>query len=497
VSVSNPLVTLGGGSPSLSWDSNPLAGATSFGFEIPQGDPDEIAAAASQMRGQATAFHLAASNVSSGTQVALADWQGAAEAAFGECAGRIVAALRANADALDRGAGAMSRLGEVLSTAQRLCRQAASECETEQRAMITAQGQATQHGQDASTYEQQAANATHPAEQTHLNNLATAARGEQQAAQRTANDASGRLSDWQARGQKAARDYETQATQLATQISDAADEVRTVPEPAGGAPVPITVTRADSQLAMALALAVSRGDEEACENPADAVSREFGPINPATALAFQKDLAQQIRKQEAAAEPQKGNIVDALGGFVSGVVGTHVFGNQDTAVYQNEDEVFSIVSMIPIDPEADAKDVVEVTERGIVEVTEHDGVSAADHVVPFGDQPSPRPAGTQAHHIFQDAAFKGTVPGYTRTEAPSLLMDKDAHLQASLAQRRAIVGGTYGAERQVAIDALIQSGMNPAEARRVVAEAEPYFTKTLGLSEGSPLKIPQRPNLQP
>jgi uncharacterized protein YukE len=496
MSVSNPLTTLTTGAPTFSFNANPLAGATSFGFEIPQGDPGEIAAAASQMRGQATAFHLAASNVSSGTQVALASWQGAAEAAFGECAGRIVAALRTNADAFDRGAQAMSRLGEALRTAQEICRRAASECETEHKIMTTAQGQATQHGQDATTYEAQAALATHPAAQNQLNNLASAARGQQQAAQRTANDASGRLSGWQTRGQQAARDYETQATQLASQISGAADEVKTVPAAPGGAPVPITITRADSQLALALALAVARRDQEVCENPADAISNEFGPINPATALAFQRDLAAQLRKQEAAANPGKGNIVDALGGVVSGVAGVHVFGNQNTSVYQNEDKVFMVVSMIPIDPAADVKDVVEVTAHGVVDVTEHDGVSVTDRVIRYGDQPSPRPPGTQAHHIFQDAAMRD-IPGYSSRDAPSILLPTEDHLQASALQREAAIGGTVKAERTVAIQALIRAGISPTDAQKIVDEAQKYPLDTLGQTPESPVRVPRRPNYNP
>lgn len=496
MSVSSPLLPFGGGAPALSIGSNPLAGATPFGFEIPQGDPGEISAAASQMHGQATSFHQAASSVSSGAQVAIADWQGAAEVAFGECAGRIVAALRTNADAFDRGARAMSRLAEVLRTAQETCRRAAAECDTEQRLMVAAQTQANQHGQAASTYEQQAANATHPAVQTQLNGLATAARGEQQTAQRTANDAQGRLTGWQTRGQQAARDYEIQATQLAGEISGAADEVRRVPAPAGGAPVPITITRADSQLAWALALAVARRDQEVCENPADAVGRGFGPINPATALAFQRDLAEQIRKQEAAAQPKKGNIVDALGGVVSGVVGTHVFGNQNTSLYQNEDNVFMVVSMIPIDPEADAKDVVEVTEHGVVALTEHDGASVTDRVVRYGDQPSPRPAGTQAHHIFQDAALRD-VPGYSSRDAPSILLPQEDHLQASAFQREAVIGGTVKAERTVAIQALIRAGISPADAQKIVDEAQKYPLDTLGLKPDSPVRVPHRHNYQP
>lgn len=49
----------------------------------------------------------------------------------------------------------------------------------------------------------------------------------------------------------------------------------------------------------------------------------------------------------------------------------------------------------------------------------------------------------------------------------------------------------------MAVNALIYAGMNPVEARRVVAVSEPYFTKTLRLTDQSPLRVPRRPNFTP
>jgi hypothetical protein len=100
-----------------------------------------------------------------------------------------------------------------------------------------------------------------------------------------------------------------------------------------------------------------------------------------------------------------------------------------------------------------------------------------------------------AHHIIQDAAVRD-VPGYSRTGAPGIQLEgpstdvESAHYAATQAQRTAGIGGTYGAERQVACMALFAAGCSPAEVSGALSRADAYFIDQLGLDFDSPLRIP-------
>lgn len=69
-----------------------------------------------------------------------------------------------------------------------------------------------------------------------------------------------------------------------------------------------------------------------------------------------------------------------------------------------------------------------------------------------------------SHHVIQDAAVRD-LPGYRRDAAPAIVIEGPPgkigapHYEATQSQRRAVQRGTYGAERQVAIDALRSAGV--------------------------------------
>ncbi len=100
-----------------------------------------------------------------------------------------------------------------------------------------------------------------------------------------------------------------------------------------------------------------------------------------------------------------------------------------------------------------------------------------------------------AHHIIQDAAVRD-VEKYDRNKAPAVQLKGPSttrgtpHFLATQAQRDADVGGTYGAERQVAYDSLIAAGYSSDEAVAAVARADEYFMGELGLTHSSVLRWP-------
>lgn len=105
-----------------------------------------------------------------------------------------------------------------------------------------------------------------------------------------------------------------------------------------------------------------------------------------------------------------------------------------------------------------------------------------------------RAAGAKdAHHVIQDAAVRD-LPGYNTNAAPGVQLHGPStsqgtpHYNATQAQRGA-GGGTYGAERQIAYDALRSAGYSEAQATRVITEADRYFN-SIGVNENTSTRIP-------
>lgn len=98
-----------------------------------------------------------------------------------------------------------------------------------------------------------------------------------------------------------------------------------------------------------------------------------------------------------------------------------------------------------------------------------------------------------AHHVIQDAAVRD-LPGYNTRLAPGVqlqgpsTLEGSPHYNATQAQRVS-GGGTYGAERQIAYDALRAAGYTDAQATQVLREADTYFN-SIGVTENTPTRIP-------
>ena len=123
------------------------------------------------------------------------------------------------------------------------------------------------------------------------------------------------------------------------------------------------------------------------------------------------------------------------------------------------------------------------------------------HGKPTLEGPSPtvgelRASGRKdAHHIIQDAAVR-EVPGYKTNAAPGVQLRGPStaagtpHYHATQVQRSSSLGGTYGAERQVACAALAAAGYSALEIAAALARSDRYFIDELGLTHDSPLRIP-------
>lgn len=98
-----------------------------------------------------------------------------------------------------------------------------------------------------------------------------------------------------------------------------------------------------------------------------------------------------------------------------------------------------------------------------------------------------RHSGDDSHHVIQDAAVRN-LPGYSRENAPAVLLGRRPHNAASASQRRA-GGGTYGQERRIAYDALRASGMSRRQSTMEVLKADQYF-HSIGVRQSTPTRIP-------
>ena len=76
----------------------------------------------------------------------------------------------------------------------------------------------------------------------------------------------------------------------------------------------------------------------------------------------------------------------------------------------------------------------------------------------------------------------------TQLDGPSTLQGL-RHCNATQVQQ-APGGGTYGAERQIAINAPDAPGKSPAEIADEMGRSDAYFMDHLGLTHDSPLRIP-------
>lgn len=205
---------------------------SSFGFEVPHGDPGALDAAAAAWRGLAVAFDTQGQSVAAASQVALGagSWEGQAAGAFSGRAESLIGAMKGNVGACGSAAQALSRLSQALETAQRITRQALSDCGSAQSTADSQQSAADSAGASAQAAERAASTAVHPSVANHLSDQASQARSQQSAAQGAADQARKSLAAAQSRGQHAVQAYQQEAQSLAGVLRSAAGELRPTPD---------------------------------------------------------------------------------------------------------------------------------------------------------------------------------------------------------------------------------------------------------------------------
>ncbi|HEX7734071.1 MAG TPA: hypothetical protein VF458_04390 [Ktedonobacteraceae bacterium] len=104
------------------------------------------------------------------------------------------------------------------------------------------------------------------------------------------------------------------------------------------------------------------------------------------------------------------------------------------------------------------------------------------NIRPHGEQPSPRPSGTQSHHPEQQTALGRSIANYNPDEDPSLLMSTTQHRATFAAQAAQRAGGAaFEAELgspaalEEAATIMTQAGVAPETAGQVALEHSGYL----------------------
>lgn len=201
------------------------ATGTAFGFQVPQGSPAELDAAASACSKWASGLSARAGAVRSGAATAMVGWSGSAEGNFAALASHVQSIYDRLGETVGSAGKTLSTFAQELETAQRVTQQALQECETYHQQMVSAQQEAAGHAQTVQDLSTRAASAVHPAEQALLSRQLTAAEDAQTTAQHAASTAQGEFEAAQQRGVHAWQAYEHQAQGAAQTLQGLAGEV--------------------------------------------------------------------------------------------------------------------------------------------------------------------------------------------------------------------------------------------------------------------------------
>jgi hypothetical protein len=270
-----------------------------FGFDVPPGDPMMVEMAARQTRDLGRTFTDQVKSLRAASQVALqtgGGWQGPAASSFAEYSSNLTTITSANAGACETAAGALSTFATELETAQRVTSTALADCQHAHDTYTTQQGLAQQAQDEANTANQNAANAVHPTQQTAFQHQANEANGRATTARTAAGNALDDLHSAQRQGQTAYNQYQDALRALEGKLSSAAGQFRQAPVPAGGTPVPLTVTAADAERASALIASAGGAAAllQALATPGGLNRIGASNLTPGTALALLMDAEAEL-----------------------------------------------------------------------------------------------------------------------------------------------------------------------------------------------------------
>jgi hypothetical protein len=238
-----------------------FGGMTPYGFDIPQGNPHGIAAAANRLRSLGAAFAEQGKAVTAAARVALdgGGWGGAAANAYANYSGHVAGICSSNASACATAASVLVSFAEELVHAQAVTRQALADCEHSQSELGRQQGLANQAGQAAQTASLNAAYAAHPAATAEFHREAHQAQQEQASAQAAAAAAESELEAAKRRGRQASDTYHHEAQAVTGRLNAVGGELRSAPTLSGGAPSPITPSQHDLALAASVNALARKG----------------------------------------------------------------------------------------------------------------------------------------------------------------------------------------------------------------------------------------------
>lgn len=99
-----------------------------------------------------------------------------------------------------------------------------------------------------------------------------------------------------------------------------------------------------------------------------------------------------------------------------------------------------------------------------------------------------RSGSCEAHHIIQNRTMfeadgrTKIYPRYTTYSAPAIVLTRQSHLEANGVQNGSLLGGTYGDEVEVAVDALRAAQMS-VRIPEAISRANAYFMDVVGLRD--------------
>lgn len=211
-----------------------------FGFQIPQGNPGELDAAAGACSTWASGLTGRAGAVRRGAATAMAGWNGSAESNFAALSSHVESVYDTLGGTVASAGKTLSRFAQELEMAQRVTKQALQECETYSQQVTSAQQEAAAHAQTAQDLSARAATAVHPAQQAELSRQLSSAQNAQASAEKAASSAQGELDAAKRRGMQAWSTYEQQAQAVAQALQGLAGQIEKAGSMPGGGGAPGT-----------------------------------------------------------------------------------------------------------------------------------------------------------------------------------------------------------------------------------------------------------------
>jgi hypothetical protein len=300
--------------------SDPFGGFTPFGFDVPQGDPAAITAAAGRLLALAEALsdQERATRAAAGVARGGGAWGGSAADAYANYSGHVVSVCSTNAAACRMASSVLAGFAQDLATAQNATRAASADCERCQTEATLQQGNADQAAQDARIASGIATALPHPA-RAQFDLQASQAQQKQSTAQAAATAAAGALENAGRLGIQAAEHYLHAAQAASGRVASAGEGLRTAPALPSVGLVPVNIRPGD--IALAAVIAAQLPATERFPDSAALQRLACGPISPGAAAQLAVDFGNKQHGWVSAHESIDGSVTGAIPGPVGEALG--------------------------------------------------------------------------------------------------------------------------------------------------------------------------------